>query len=159
MAEEVGIYICHCGSNIAGTVDVEQVARWAGRNIKDVAVSRDYGETWEPCAKGLPDEPVTSIVVDPKSPKDARVLYAVSFGKGVYRSFNGGRRWFKRSAGLPAGSWFHLKLHPDGTLFVNSVGLRKNGNYVEEAAGIWKSTDGGDTWKLAETGDFAKGME
>jgi heterodisulfide reductase subunit A len=42
MAEKVGIYVCHCGSNIAGTVDVEDVARWAGRNLRDVAVSRDY---------------------------------------------------------------------------------------------------------------------
>jgi heterodisulfide reductase subunit A len=42
MAERVGIYVCHCGSNIAGTVDVEDVAKWAGENIQDVAVSRDY---------------------------------------------------------------------------------------------------------------------
>jgi len=42
MAEKVGIYVCHCGSNIAGMIDVEEVARWAGQNIKDVVVSRDY---------------------------------------------------------------------------------------------------------------------
>ena len=42
MAEKVGIYVCHCGSNIAGTVDVEEVARWAGENLHDVAVARDY---------------------------------------------------------------------------------------------------------------------
>lgn len=42
MAEKVGIYVCHCGSNIAGMVDVEEVAKWAGENIEDVAVSRDY---------------------------------------------------------------------------------------------------------------------
>ena len=40
MAEKIGIYVCHCGSNIAGTVDVEEVARWAGKNIKDVVVSQ-----------------------------------------------------------------------------------------------------------------------
>ena len=42
MAEKVGVYVCHCGSNIAGKVDVEEVARWAGENVKDVVVSRDY---------------------------------------------------------------------------------------------------------------------
>ena len=42
MAEKIGIYVCHCGSNIAGTVDVEEVARWAGKNLEDVVVSRDY---------------------------------------------------------------------------------------------------------------------
>ena len=26
---KTGVYICHCGSNIAGTVDCAEVARWA----------------------------------------------------------------------------------------------------------------------------------
>lgn len=39
--EKVGVYICHCGSNIAGTVDVEEVAKWAADN-PNVEVSRDY---------------------------------------------------------------------------------------------------------------------
>lgn len=30
MDERVGVYICHCGTNIAGMVDVFEVARWAG---------------------------------------------------------------------------------------------------------------------------------
>jgi heterodisulfide reductase subunit A len=42
MAEKVGIYVCHCGSNIAKKVDVEEVAKWAGEKLTDVSVSRDY---------------------------------------------------------------------------------------------------------------------
>jgi heterodisulfide reductase subunit A2 len=42
MAERVGVYVCHCGSNIAGKVDVEHVAQWAGEHIPDVVVARDY---------------------------------------------------------------------------------------------------------------------
>jgi len=42
MAEKIGVYVCHCGSNIAGKVDVEEVAKWAGKNCADVCVSRDY---------------------------------------------------------------------------------------------------------------------
>ncbi len=38
--EKVGVYICHCGHNIAGTVDVEEVARWAG-TLPSVVISRD----------------------------------------------------------------------------------------------------------------------
>jgi heterodisulfide reductase subunit A len=41
MAERVGVYVCHCGSNIAGTVDVEEVTRWAG-TLPGVAVAREY---------------------------------------------------------------------------------------------------------------------
>ncbi len=39
--EKVGVYICHCGTNIAKVVDVEDVAVWAG-NQPDVVISRDY---------------------------------------------------------------------------------------------------------------------
>ena len=40
MSEKVGVSICHCGTNIAKTVDVEEVARWAGTQA-NVEVSRD----------------------------------------------------------------------------------------------------------------------
>jgi len=41
MAPKVGVYVCHCGINIAHTVDVEEVTRFAG-TLPDVAVARDY---------------------------------------------------------------------------------------------------------------------
>jgi len=40
--ERVGVYVCHCGSNIAGVVDVANVATWAGENNENVVVARDY---------------------------------------------------------------------------------------------------------------------
>ena len=42
MSERIGVYVCHCGSNIAGVVDVEELSRWAGETLDDVVVSRDY---------------------------------------------------------------------------------------------------------------------
>jgi len=39
--ERVGVYICHCGTNIAGTVDVEAVADFAS-TLDRVAVARHY---------------------------------------------------------------------------------------------------------------------
>ncbi|MGB8251580.1 MAG: CoB--CoM heterodisulfide reductase iron-sulfur subunit A family protein [Anaerolineaceae bacterium] len=44
MTEKIGVYVCHCGTNIAGIVDVEQVAQWAGSRLKDrgVIIARDY---------------------------------------------------------------------------------------------------------------------
>jgi len=40
----VGVYVCHCGSNIAGIVDVEEVRDWAAVNLKGrgVTVAQDY---------------------------------------------------------------------------------------------------------------------
>ncbi|MGB9629507.1 MAG: FAD-dependent oxidoreductase [Thermodesulfobacteriota bacterium] len=39
--KKVGVFICHCGVNIAGTVDVKRVAEEIGK-IEDVAHSTDY---------------------------------------------------------------------------------------------------------------------
>jgi heterodisulfide reductase subunit A len=41
MAPKVGVYVCHCGINIAHTVDVEEVAK-ATAAVPNVAVARDY---------------------------------------------------------------------------------------------------------------------
>ncbi|GAI16143.1 unnamed protein product, partial [marine sediment metagenome] len=38
---KIGVYICHCGTNVAATVDVKEVAKFA-KNLPDVAISRDY---------------------------------------------------------------------------------------------------------------------
>ncbi len=42
--ERIGVYVCHCGTNISATVDVEDVAGWAKEELADsgVVVSRDY---------------------------------------------------------------------------------------------------------------------
>jgi heterodisulfide reductase subunit A2 len=40
-AVKIGVYVCHCGSNIAGTVDVAAVAEWA-MALSHVEIARDY---------------------------------------------------------------------------------------------------------------------
>jgi heterodisulfide reductase subunit A2 len=41
MAGRIGVYICHCGTNIAGVVDCQRVAEQAGE-LGGVVVARDY---------------------------------------------------------------------------------------------------------------------
>jgi heterodisulfide reductase subunit A len=41
MERKIGVYVCHCGSNIAGTVDVAKVVEYAG-GLPSVAAARDY---------------------------------------------------------------------------------------------------------------------
>jgi len=42
--ERVGVYVCHCGTNIAGVVDVFDVAKWAAEKLKHqgVVIAREY---------------------------------------------------------------------------------------------------------------------
>lgn len=74
MAEKVGVYVCHCGSNIAGTVDCEEVARWAGANLQDVAVARDYKFMCSSLGQSMIEEDIkkeglTRVVVTACSPQ------------------------------------------------------------------------------------------
>jgi heterodisulfide reductase subunit A2 len=42
--EKIGVYVCHCGTNISAMVDVEDVAQWAADKLKHrgVVIARDY---------------------------------------------------------------------------------------------------------------------
>lgn len=39
---KIGVYVCHCGTNIAGSVNVEEVRDFAS-SLDRVAIARDYG--------------------------------------------------------------------------------------------------------------------
>lgn len=41
--ERIGVYVCHCGTNIAGVVDVKEVTRWAKEQLghRGVVIARD----------------------------------------------------------------------------------------------------------------------
>jgi len=115
-----------------------------------VGISEDFGVNWIDSSKGLPNRPVTSIVLDPKSPKDARVLYASCFEDGVYKSIDGGRSWFKSSdgVGVPENARVcRLILHQDGTLFVLVTSPTKGTLSGTAGAGLYRSTDDGKRWE------------
>ena len=42
ISPRIGVYVCHCGSNIAGKVDVEQAVAEFAATLPNVAVARDY---------------------------------------------------------------------------------------------------------------------
>lgn len=73
--ERIGVYVCHCGTNIAGMVDVEDVATWAARELADrgVVIARDYkfmcsslGQ--ELIEQDIKEEGLTRVVVAACSP-------------------------------------------------------------------------------------------
>ncbi len=68
-----------------------------------------------------------------------------SWGNGVYRSTDGGRTW--RHMGLEDSHHIgRIVMHPDdaGTVFVAAMGHLWGAN---EERGLYKSTDGGETWR------------
>ncbi len=70
--ERIGVYVCHCGSNIADVVDVSEVARWAAQ-LPGVVVSRDYkfmcsSPGQEMIVKDIQQQGLTRVVVASCSP-------------------------------------------------------------------------------------------
>ena len=41
MSERIGVYVCHCGTNIAGKVDIDEVVEFA-KGLDDVTLVREY---------------------------------------------------------------------------------------------------------------------
>ena len=126
-----------------------------------VCISRDSGKSWQRLGQGLPEAPVTSIVLDPSSRPDSRTLYITAFGHGVFMSTDSGKTWRNRSQGLGTAENKHaysIKRHPDGTLFCSVTGKRAGNEFVE-GSGLYRSINQGKTWQLISpplkwAGDF-----
>jgi photosystem II stability/assembly factor-like uncharacterized protein len=124
---------------------------YRARAAGGVGQSTDFGVTWKDSSHGLPAKPITSVVVDPKSPKSARTLYASAFEEGVFKSADGGQSWAKAADGLGAPGLnvrvCRIALHSDGALYCLVTALRKDREYVADGPGLYRSTDGARTWQ------------
>jgi heterodisulfide reductase subunit A len=61
--EKTGVYICHCGTNIAGTVDVEQVSEFAA-TLDRVVVARHYAYMCSDPGQDLIKEDIRGMGLD-----------------------------------------------------------------------------------------------
>ncbi len=114
-----------------------------------VLMSTNHGISWVRISNGLPHAPCTWAALDPSSPKENRTLYAAMFGEGVYKSVDNGKNWVKKSNGLGNDGNMHVlqvQIHPKtGNLFAGITAHREN-NQFPVPGGLWKSTDGGESW-------------
>ncbi|MEW5842372.1 MAG: glycosyl hydrolase [Bacteroidota bacterium] len=118
--------------------------------------SDDAGKTWKPV--GLEDSRhITRIVIDPKNPD---LVYAACLGhlwgpsseRGVYRSKDGGKTWQRILFANDQAGAIDLTMDPTNPriLFASTWRVIRTPYSLEsggEGSALWKSTDGGDTWK------------
>jgi heterodisulfide reductase subunit A len=75
----VGVFVCHCGSNIAGVVDVEEVVDYA-KTLPDVAYAGNQmfscaGNTQKEIEDAIRNEHLTRIVIAACSPKTHESIF------------------------------------------------------------------------------------
>ncbi len=91
MSERVGVYICHCGTNIAKTVNVEEVATWAGEQ-PNVVCSREYKFMCSSLGQDLIEEDIkeqglTRVVVASCSPHMHEKTFRTACERGGLNPF------------------------------------------------------------------------
>lgn len=117
--------------------------------------STDGGETWQ--RLGLTDtHQITDVVVDPKDPDRAFVsAIGHAFGpnaeRGVFRTTDGGRSWKKVLFIDDSTGANDLTMDPSNPriLYASFWKVQRTPWSMQAGggrSGIWKTTDGGDTW-------------
>ncbi len=102
-------------------------------------LSTDGGATWSELGGGLPSGPIHALVADPQRAGTAYVLFE---RLGVYKTSDGGRRWFPKNTGL------HRAPTP---VVATALGLDpmdpRNLYLAYSPRHLFKSTDGGNRWR------------
>ncbi len=127
--------------------------------------SDDGGESWRHVGLGDSDR-IGRVLVDPRDSDRVYVavlgkLYTSGGERGVYRTTDGGESWQQVLAGDDVTGFVDLVQDPASPDVLYAAAWersRRPWNFVEggEGSGIWKSSDGGDTWARLE-GGFPRG--
>jgi len=114
-----------------------------------ICISEDGGKTWLHSNTGMQPAATTHIILDPKSPPGARVLYVSAMGQGVYKSPDGGKSWTLKNSGIPGKEPFAYRLTQDSTGAIYLVVARRStdGNFGNDEDGaLYRSSDGAEHW-------------
>ena len=128
--------------------------------------STDWGASWQ--HMGLTDsQRIGRILVDPEDPNVVWVaalgaLYSPNEERGVFRSTDGGQTWVKNLYINDRTGAVDLVMDPTdpNTLYAAMWERdRRAWNFVEagEGSGIWKTTDGGQSWVPIHGNGFPTG--
>jgi hypothetical protein len=93
---------------------------------------------------------LNALKFDPSNPA---VIYASSGMGGLWKSNDRGRSWFTLTdhKGLPTLAIGPVEVASDGTIYVGTGDLYAGSSIFVKGSGIWKSTNGGESWKPAGT--------
>lgn len=139
---------------MSGVHDLPRPKMFRKNGVKDfnggILYTENSGKAWMVVSKAIGEAAFTNLLLDSLSAVDARVLYATAFGKGVYKSVDGGKTWELKNKGLEGAEPFAWKLSQrksDGTIFLIVSRRSEDGSIGTEKDGaIYISGDGAENW-------------
>jgi photosystem II stability/assembly factor-like uncharacterized protein len=146
------------------THDLPRPKMWRKSGIQNyrggVCVSHDGGKTWTKSNEGMEQTAATHIILDPTSPKEARVLYVAAFGRGVYKSTDSGKSWKLKNNGITQREPFAWRLIRDqrGILYLIIARRSEDGSIgTPQDGAIYKSADGAEHWEAVPLPEGSNG--
>ena len=148
---------------MSGVHDLPRPKMWQGglpsRYIGGACRSDDGARTWD-CTSDLPPTALTHVLLDAKSPAASRTLYATGFGRGVFKSEDGGKHWTLKNNGIAGAEPFAWRLagDPRGALYV-VVARRSNDGSIGTAGdgALYRTTDGAEHWSAVKLPEGVNG--
>jgi hypothetical protein len=133
--------------------DLPRPKMWNNRSVTTyvggLCRSEDGARNWNCSSEWIPDTAPTHILLDAGSPKNARVLYVAAFGKGVYKSVDGGDHWVLKNSGIRGTEPMAWRLAQDrnGALYLIVARRSSDGSIGNDGDGaLYRSTDGAEHW-------------
>jgi photosystem II stability/assembly factor-like uncharacterized protein len=133
--------------------DLPRPKMWNQRSVSTyvggICRSDDGARQWNCSSDWIPDTAPTHILLDPRSPANARVLYVAAFGKGVYKSVDGGDHWVLKNDGIEGKEPYAWRLaqDPNGVLYLLVARRTSNGSFGNDGDGaLYRSADGAEHW-------------
>lgn len=102
-------------------------------------------------AYGLDGGTVEGVVIDPT---DSNILYANSWGAGVFKSTNGGQTWVNMSVGLDTGFIYELAIDPWNPLHILASDYEHGVKQSMDGGQTWSSVSGLPSWCVVYSIDF-----
>jgi photosystem II stability/assembly factor-like uncharacterized protein len=143
-----------CWAVMSGIHDLPFPKMWRARGVAHfnggVTLSEDSGQTWQASSNGMPETAATDLILDPRSPKNARTLYVTGFGTGVWKSRDGGKSWNLKNRGIRGKEPFCWRIMQDirGTLYLVVARRSERGEIGNEEDGVlYRSTNGAEIWE------------
>ena len=139
---------------MSGSHDLPRPKMFRKRGTADfkggILETGNSGKSWKPVSSTIGEAAMTHILIDPTSNKSSRTLYTCAFGKGVYKSVDGGKTWIQKNKGI-AGSepfaWQITRRETDGVLFLIVSRRSEDGSIGNDKDGaLYESVDGAENW-------------